>query len=492
MNNLSGRDGKFIQRSKKLIDEISWNDELSENEIWTEVVSSKSLLTWNRLDLAFKLLFLDLIEKNKPLALAYYEKDIYVMTRGLFKEPGNIHKSNFESFVAVFNSLRRGIQTKGYDPEKSVIPVSISNTITNGAHRTAISIYRDIDVTIAYMKTKEMVADYRLYYNSNIKPQIIEDGVIKFLEYSRNTYVAFLWPSGFEHHESSRLEFDRVVYEKELQIDRRTGLNLLIELYKHMEWIGSEFDGFKGVYKKYLECFSRNKPTRIVVFQEDSLNEVQKIKERVRNINGIGFSSIHITDTPDEALQIGQLLFNENGINFLKNADAYRFLKFRTELYEFKKVLEGIGVSKRDIVIDGSGVLALYGIRENMDLDCLTSVNHVKLNSHDEVLEHHGVEKEELIYNPRFHFVYDGLKFISLKQIAHLKKSRAEKKDKIDVKLINAYLENRGFDFYILRLKQFMNFILVKSKLVLIKRVKSILVALGIFNTINNFIQGGE
>ena len=60
------------------------------------------------------------------------------------------------------------------------------------------------------------------------------------------------------------------------------------------------------------------------------------------------------------------------------------------------------------------------------------------ISSHNEY-SHGRYDKtiDDIIYNPKNHFYYNGIKFASLDIIKALKTRRGEEKDKVDVELIN-------------------------------------------------------
>ena len=62
------------------------------------------LLTWNRLDLAFKLFYLDNKDKNSDLAVEVYKEDIKAQTLGSFVEVGNKDKESFENYINEFKN----------------------------------------------------------------------------------------------------------------------------------------------------------------------------------------------------------------------------------------------------------------------------------------------------------------------------------------------------------------------------------------------------
>jgi len=64
-------------------------NKLQKDEYEIQNIDSKKLLTWNRLDLAFKLFYLDNKDKNPELAKKVYKEDIRAQTLGKFVEYGN-------------------------------------------------------------------------------------------------------------------------------------------------------------------------------------------------------------------------------------------------------------------------------------------------------------------------------------------------------------------------------------------------------------------
>ena len=76
---------------KKINDKIDKfiYDKLHKNNYEVEKFKAVDLLTWNRLDLAFKLFYLDNKIKNQELALNVYKEDIRSQTLGEFVERGN-------------------------------------------------------------------------------------------------------------------------------------------------------------------------------------------------------------------------------------------------------------------------------------------------------------------------------------------------------------------------------------------------------------------
>lgn len=442
-------------------------DKLTQEAYEVENISSKKLLTWSRLDLAFKLFYLQYKEKVPSLALEIYKNDIRSQTLGSFEEFGNNAKASFDKYIKEFDATLKDIRNNGFDAEKTLIPLSNQSTIINGAHRTASAIY--LNKTVSCIKTELdiMTCDYKYFYERKVPESVLDIVIQTFIEYAEDTYVAFLWPSGKHSKKEALSKFSNVVYHKKIKLTPQGGLNLLIELYKHMDWVGDSHSGFKGAKQKLIECFPSFEPLDVVVFQSDSIDKVRAIKEEVRQIYNIGFSSIHITDTKEEAIRISKLILNDNGLHFLNYANPYKYRQSKDKVENFKGLLKNQDMN--DVMLDSSILLSLYGLREARDIDFFIDDNQ-KLNEvisefepHDEELKYHDKEKNNLIYNPKYHFWYDGLKYVSFTQLYEMKYKRNEEKDKNDCAMMESLIEDNKYKQLIAKVNQSFLYFKIKT-----------------------------
>jgi ribosomal protein L23 len=454
---------------KKLIDEFIY-DELTEDEYKVFSVYSNELLTWNRLDFAFKLFYLDHKMINTELAKTVYKADIKAQTLGKYLELGQeVSKNSFQKYLNDFETVFENIKTNGFDEKETIIPLSKYRTAINGAHRVSSAINLKQQVVCMLTESEDMVADYKYFYERAVPEKIIETVVKKFIEYSNdNTYIAFLWPSGKGSKQEAESKFRNIVYRKEIQLTPNGSFNLLLELYKHMDWVGSDVGGFKGIRKKLVECFPDFNSFTVIVFQESSLANVRDIKEEVREIYNIGYSSVHITDTKEEAIRISNLILNDNGIHFLNYSNPYKYKNIFSKLDEFKKFLEKNHVDNREVIIDGSLILTLYGLRINEDVDYLVLDNSkikyldCKFENHDSELIYHKKNKADLIYDEANYFYFYGLKFISFQQLFFMKQNRAENKDLTDRDLMSSLIENNKYKKVKSQIKQNVFYLKIK------------------------------
>lgn len=433
--------------------------QLKNEEYLLSDVDAASLLTWNRLDLGFKKLFLELRDKHYELARKIYWDDIRSHSLGAFTELGNDEKTGFRKFCEVFKKISLEFQNGDFDPSLSLVPLAYDGSVLNGAHRTAACLHHLKQIKTVETELEPLICDHNYFFDRAIPSWQIELAALKHLEYGIDYYIAFLWPSGKSNWDKTRSLFSHILYQKKIQLTLSGAFNLLWECYGHMDWIGSELNNYKGLHQKVIECFPNELCLEMIIFQSrDGIDHVRSIKEEIRRINSIGYSSVHITDTQEEAFRIGSYLLNDNGLHFIKNG-LPRYKITSSKVDKIKKKLINNGVKLDDAIIDGSFVLELYGVREAKDIDYffsdLTDFQVLsEFGCREEQLIYHSVSKTDLIYNPKYHFKVDGLKFVSLKQVGIMKNARGEDKDLVDVKLIAAMQDGRSIHKLMLLAKQ--------------------------------------
>lgn len=433
---------RFFSKSElKVVLEPIVYDRMSDGVYPVFERDARCFVTWNRLDLGFKKIFLELMHKNRSLAEDVYFNDIRSHSMGEFIEPGKPEKSGFDNYCACFDNVFQSILLNGFDGRQGLVPLASDGSIINGAHRTVSALHQGGAIGVCMTGLPPLICDYSYFFDRAVPVDYLEWGVLKLVESGEDFYLAFLWPSGKDNWDRSLALFDNVAYRKSLVLTLNGALNLLYECYGHMDWVGGGGDNFSGLRQKLIECFPGLFEVELIVFQNrNGVDSVRKIKEAVRDINGIGFSSIHITDTKEEAFRIGSFLLNENGLHYLNYSRALSFV-FRKKFIDIKQKLLAAKIDLSDVVVDGSSVLELYGLRESQDVDVLfsdsVSLEHdLYFDNDDGKLGFHGLKKEDLLYNPKYYFIVDGVKVISFCQIRNMKYRRGEAKDKIDLEIM--------------------------------------------------------
>ena len=130
-------------------------------------VNPNDLLTHNRLDIAFKYVYLKFKKCIPKFSKELYKHHIYAITNGLYRE-GNTTKDSFQKFVSSFDKTFKSIKENGFDPKISTIPITANNTITNGSHRLASAIYLDKNVQTSTIDEKDSNYNFRFFLKGEL------------------------------------------------------------------------------------------------------------------------------------------------------------------------------------------------------------------------------------------------------------------------------------------------------------------------------------
>lgn len=399
------------------------------------------LLSFARLDIAAKLIYLDnSLEYNKKV----YREQVRAITKGACVEAGNSKKKSLNDFCDCFDRLKQDIMKNGFDKEKYYVPVDRNMQILDGAHRVAIAIKLNIKIKIIKL---DVVAcdkyDFAFFEEQGLSDFVLDAMVLKYIATKSNIYIANVWPSavGFQSEIIDIISSKGVLgIYKEVKLNENGAFNYLHQIYSHDDWVGNIDNGFEGVYRKLMPCFKLDGPTRVFVFESSSSENVLEIKREIRNLFSIGKHSIHITDTDNQAIDMANLLFNQNSIDFLNKANVIKYKTFNKKILGFWKDNEN---HKDSIMVTSSAVLNLYGIREANDIDYLVNSDiEIGGDCHNDYIDYYDVELEELFENPYCYFYYNRNKYVSLEMICKFKRNRNEGKDQDDIQLVNEILNS--------------------------------------------------
>jgi hypothetical protein len=465
-----------------------------------EKIDAQHLLIPERIDLIAKLKYIEYREKGYDLTFIkeLYTAHIEAFSYGSFTEPGSEEKNSIRRYFESFDNLIDNIKQNGINKNISVIPVGCNNAIMDGSHRVAIAAYFNLKVPIVRF------SGISVNYNADFfKSRLLDERYIDFLvtEYCKikgNNYFACIWPRAkFENkkQEVTQLINDtcKVVFEKKIKLNNSGLRNLMIQIYGHQGWIGSIDNHFAGVEQNVNECFDKEGLLTAYILESDSFEKILELKSNVREVFQVGNHSIHITDNYSETLQIANILLNNNSVDFLNRGKPDYYLTLNQKLNSLKFRLKEHNLTLEKFIIDSSSTLALYGLRDASDIDFMTISNNYELVEDDYICNHHDYVKlykttiDDLVLNPTNYFVYNDLKFVTLNVLRAFKSNRGEKKDQMDIILIDSVLkERRNIQYSIVKIKdwtrkKFRNFRYnFKGKLF------NILKKLGIYKTIRN------
>ena len=369
-----------------------------------------------------------------------------------FREPDGTGKIGIDAFMEAFHKTLDSIRKIGFDGDRSLIPVGRENILLDGSHRIAACILYNRKVSGVFCDEPAFIYDYPFFKNftRHVKTGLLEKWsdpmALEYCRLKKNTYIVTIFPSAEGEDETVRgilQAHGKIAYEKYVKLENYAPTLLIRQMYSGEDWIGGPRNCFDGARQKAELCFTKKGLVRVFVLEADEPQSIKTAKGKIRSIFNIGNHSVHINDSHADTLKLAQIFFNENSIHFLNNARPEYFERFHTLFQYYREWLAGQQMDPSYFCVDGSAVLAVYGLRQARDLDFLhfgcekISTGIPMVESHNTETHHHITSRDDIIFNPENHFYYEGVKFVSLNILRAMKGKRNEEKDKRDRTLID-------------------------------------------------------
>jgi hypothetical protein len=403
-------------------------------------IEPSSILTKDRFDIAYKLLFLDSIDDNKKYKSELYCEHIKLITLGKFSEFGSETKNTLDAFVGEFLELYNSIIEGGFDEGVSVVPLSAEDkSIANGSHRLSIAL--KLGKKIPCISTNSLPQGFtpNFFKKRGASENFINIGINRFIKELDSVYIAIIWPSsGKSGANYSKELFSDIIDSKSLDLNLNGLKNLVAHAYSKENWIGTFESNFQTALNKAIPCFKENTPTRVYLFQDKSHDNVLQLKERFRDFCKLDKHSIHVTDTTNEVLNLASLIWQCNSDFLLNNASPYN----APSLYEnFKKI------PKRNDLMVGSSIMNLFGLRDSYDLDLIRFDSNNYMIDSSTLIEYKKFlnidDPYQFFSSPSNRTFFQGIYFLEFSLLKKFKDHRSEDKDINDVILMNDLLRGR-------------------------------------------------
>tara|TARA_B100001057_G_scaffold499014_1_gene608021 strand:- start:1465 stop:2712 length:1248 start_codon:yes stop_codon:yes gene_type:complete len=411
------------------------------------------LINPNRFDLIAKYLYIKNYFSNNKLDfyIDLYKNHIITFNKG-WEYPGN--KTNIDDFINSFDNLIESIKHKGFD-NNNLIEVDNNNNILNGAHRLMICYYLNIKPNIRKVNKSNYNLNYNYDFflnrnnywrrdNENYQnlPIIYSDTMaLEYIKIKTNVRTMILYPISYKLGKRDEIEkiinkYGVLYYKKRVNLNKNGVCNLIKELYRGEKWIGGMFPN-NNCGGKFGVCYSKD-PTELYVIDFYNDSKVIQFKKECRDLFNLGKHSLHISDDNIDTFRIGSSLLNENSIYFLNNGTNNLSNNTKELLVKY---FNKIGNNNEDYCLTSSLIMELFNLRNAKDIDYLhisdyeLSLNNIGL--HSGIWEkYYHISKKIIIYNPKYHFYFNGYKFTTLNIIKKMKENRGEEKDLKDIKLI--------------------------------------------------------
>ena len=382
-----------------------------------ETRNPNDLLTHKRFDVAIKHMYVSDLSSN-------YYKNAY---KEHLKVWNNFHegtpkKRGFEDFDNAFKSIINNVVDEP-------VPVNLDGHIANGGHRLAAALYHQRPINVRNTNPDEnyhIECDYEFFIKKGLSQSIMKRAALEYAKLKSNTHIVCLFPIAHTRMQEVMNiinEYCNVVYHSSEVLNTEGQLGLMKEIYLSDGWASEE-----GIRRKGNQCFRGQSNVTFVLIDAKNLETVKEMKSKVRALFNVGNHSVHINDTHEETVRIAKTVFNDNSIHFINNRKNVSFPNYAKLMSAMKP--------DDNIVITGSTVLSLYGLRDCKDLDFIY-YNNAPADSHNQYLETvYKLTLDDIVNNPLYHLYYNGFKYVSLDVIKNMKMVRNEPKDVVDVKLI--------------------------------------------------------
>ncbi len=421
-----------------------------QSEVDLETLEPQQLITGARFDLTAKILYARARQRkwDTDWARRVYASHIHAFSGGTFRE-GDGRKQNLQDYLDTFDELLDSIGTAGFDPDQTLVPIGRRHVLIDGAHRAAACWIHRKPLGVVRFDHPANRYDHAYFHRRGLGQAFADAMALEYCRLCPSTYVVTVFPSAQGRHEDIQnvlRHHGDIVYEKTVELNERGALGLIRQMYAREPWLGNWNNQFAGAQFKARACFARPGPVRVFLFQTERIEKAKAAKAEIRKMFGIENHSVHINDPHAETRLLAGLFFNDNSLHFLNHAHPCFFARFERHFELYRSWQQRLGIDPDDCCVDGSAVLALYGIRDAQDLDVLHlgdldfSPVRPLVNSHNPDAHHHATTRDDILFNPENHFYYLGHKFASLETIRRLKLKRAEGKDRADVAGIDALL----------------------------------------------------
>lgn len=373
---------------------------------------------------------------------------------------GDGSKSNAAAFIANFDSILASVAADGFKAEASAVPIDRHGVPMDGAHRVAACLAYDRPVTCLQLPGEGAVYDYRYFRDrtkfvaGGLDAHYADAAALAYAKLKTNTHIVNLFPAAVGRDadvEAILGRYGRIVYAKHVTIGRNAVPLLMRHIYEQEPWLGDWSNNFKGAQNKGGRCFDGDGPLRVYLIETDTPEKLRACKEEIRALYQIGATkngqdAVHINDTHAETVLLARTYFNANSIAFLNSAKPQAFDAFNQQFARYRQSLKAAGVDTDHFCIEGSAIMAAYGIRASRDLDYLSLGDMAPdfgtklIGNHASELKHHVLGRDQIIFDPANHFYFFGMKIATLDVLRGMKAKRAEKpKDFSDIALIDAF-----------------------------------------------------
>jgi len=404
------------------------------------IVKANNLIVLSRLDICSKIPLVRAWESGvderwgRELYFAYLSR---IKPSNGFNQDSD--KTSLEDYYLSFRALYESMKNSGFLSHYGLIPVH-GNSPTNGAHRIAIASVLGLDIETEQTNESPHIYDYKFMRTIGLSETFSDALMNEFLLINSNLRVFCLM--GIP--KNSQLEIQefinmrrKICFKKVIELTEIGKRRMMEVLYGFHDWWDQEL-----LETLSLERFNYNDHSITLIYIEaGTLEDDMQLKADIRNMFMLGtlHKKVHSTDNKCDLLRLSRIALNQNSIHFLNTSP----IGAETNIIEKCKqmrILKGLDLD--DIAIDGSATLEMYGLRKARDIDVVAKGDVWSMKQdksfHNYDYENNFLKPNDIVMDPRCHFLWDEFKFISLPSLLSYKAFRGEEKDWKDLALVQS------------------------------------------------------
>ena len=416
----------------------------------------RDLLTPWRFDFAAKHIYARLRENGVDSDWGRFVYAFHLsIWNGFFEDaPRKVSEADFlEAFHRIIDATRQATG-RGL---RSPVPLVRNGAPLDGAHRIVAALLLDKSVACIKTDVNLDLVDYdHRFFESRAAlagfaqaSDIFDAMALEFCRLLPNIAIAVKFPAAKgRDDEVDRIlsEHAAIFYRKAVTFENDGPVHLMRVLYEDEPWLGTYETDFDGARRKAGSCFHRRRPVQFFLLAYADQGELVQAKARVEGLFGRSNQSMHITNTRGEALRVAKLAFSNSSIRFVNARSLQEMPAFYQLLSAYRNALACVEDTD-DFCIDGSAVMAAYGIRDCAEIEYishgdrqLNAGSDALIGYHKEYGEHYpGKTLDDIVFHHCNHFYLNGMKFVSLGNVREWKRARDEPEDQVDVAFIDAW-----------------------------------------------------
>ncbi len=336
----------------------------------------------------------------------------------------------------------------------------LKNRIVPPDIETAVALLYGFPVETSRLDSKNFAACGKTdLLEGGIQSIFLEHLIFEYIRLDQNVYAVCSFSADDDTMGDLLGILDRlshVIWSCHLRLNNSGKKSFVRLLYAHESWWDE-----RRIHS-FTQRVAEDRGVAVVFIKDTQKRGPRWIKETIRNemyaLHAARISPhtpkvphIHLTDTHTEAIWVAGSMLNENARAFLNSAPISFPPRFSHLIREYQ-----IEMSARDnpyaFCLDTGAVMAMYGIRDCNDLDYIfirpnnKPIVNPNFECHNSQYEGFPLSVDELVSNPRFHFIYKNIKALTLDHVLSFKKTRRSVKDVGDSLLIESCIVKARHD----------------------------------------------